>query len=189
MKARLITWAALLRGINVGGSNVIKMADLRGSFTRLGLGDVATLIASGNVVFRTALPRETLEQTIEAALSKQYAYESRIVLRTLEELASLVAAAPKRWGTDARRKYNVLFLRPAVDSADVLDGLSPKAGIEQVVWRPGALLWSALTREVTRTSMAKLSSKPLYQELTVRNWNTTQKLLALMKTVDAEARR
>lgn len=187
MAAARVTWAALLRGINVGGANVIPMAGLRATFARRGCAEVRTLIASGNVVFRSTLPRERLLPTIEAALSKEYAYESRVVLRTLAEMERLVAGAPKRWGTDARRRYNMIFLRPAIDSAGILEGLRPKPGLEEVCFRPGVLFWSAKTSDLTRTSMVKLSSRPVYQEMTVRNWRTTQRLLALMQEVEAAA--
>ncbi len=183
------TWVALLRGINVGGNNVIRMADLKRSFERLGCEDVRTLIASGNVVFRSALPRARLERRLEAALSKEYGYESRLVLRTLPELERLVAGAPKGWGMDKGRRYNVCFLRPAVDSREVLDGLEPKPELEQVTWRPGVLFWTARFADLTRTSMVKLASKPLYQQMTVRNWNTTRKVLALMQAVERSAGR
>lgn len=75
----------------------------------------------------------------------------------------------------------MIFLRHSIDSEDVLAELDFKKDIEQVVYRPGALLWSAQVSDLTRTSMVKLSSRKIYKEMTIRNLNTTKKLYELMK--------
>ena len=74
-----------------------------------------------------------------------------------------------------------MYLRHAIDSEDVLDQLAPKRDIEQVFYFPGTLLWSVLVSDVTRTSMNKLPGKKIFQDMTVRNLNTTKKLYELMK--------
>jgi uncharacterized protein (DUF1697 family) len=74
-----------------------------------------------------------------------------------------------------------MFLRYPIDSKDVLAGLDFKPDLERVVYFPGTLLWSARIDALTRSAMLKLSGKPLYREMTVRNVNTTTKLLALME--------
>ena len=62
-------YVALLRGINVGGKAVIRMADLRECASGLGLEDVSTYIASGNLLFRTSRCRDgALEASLEEAL-------------------------------------------------------------------------------------------------------------------------
>jgi uncharacterized protein (DUF1697 family) len=88
---------------------------------------------------------------------------------------------PKNWNGDKRWKYNVIFLRHSIDSENVLDGLESKSDIEQVVYCPGALLWSARISDLSRTSMLKLPSQKIYQDMTVRNLNTTKKFYELMK--------
>ena len=74
-----------------------------------------------------------------------------------------------------------MYLRHSIDSENVLDLLEPKSDIERVVYRPGALLWSVRVSDVTRTSMVKLSGRKIFQDMTVRNLNTTKKLYELMK--------
>ena len=90
------TYVALLRGINVGGSNVIPMSALVKTFERMGLDSVKTYIASGNVLFRTRVsePR-ALEARIENALSKAHAYDARVVLRSHAEMARHVQDLPR----------------------------------------------------------------------------------------------
>ena len=176
-------FVALLRGINVGGKNMIRMSSLKESFERMGFDDVATYINSGNIIFKAhGSDARKLEREIEGMLSREYKLECKVVVRSFSEMAALVRSLPETWDGDGSWKYNVIFLRHAIDSEDILSGLKPRSsGIEQVVYRPGTLLWSARISDLSRTSMHKLPSRKIFQEMTVRNTNTTKKLYELMK--------
>jgi uncharacterized protein (DUF1697 family) len=181
------TYVALLRGINVGGRNVIKMADLRATFEELGFSDVRTHIQSGNVVFRSSdADKLSPEAAIEEGLSRAHGYAAKIVLRTLAEYNEMLAAFPPAWGSDPTRKHNVIFLRASIDRESLIDDLEPRPGIEEVHYVRGALLWSADIATLTRSRMIKLAARAEYQEMTIRNLNTTTKLFALMQAVDRE---
>ena len=176
-------FVALLRGVNVGGKNMINMSSLKTSFEQLGFKDVSTYINSGNILFKS---KETdarkLEKKIEQMLSQEYKLESKVVVKSYSEIANLIASLPKNWNGDKAYRFNVMFLRHAIDSEDILNGLEPNQEIEEVVvYRPGALLWSSRLCDLNQTSMAKLSSKKPFQQVTVRNLNTTRKLYELMK--------
>jgi uncharacterized protein (DUF1697 family) len=179
------TYVALLRGINVGGNNVIPMAALSKTFEGVGLASVKTYIQSGNVLFRTAdADSRALEARVERALTKAHRYDARVVIRSLQEMAGVIDGLPRAWkSADATMRCNVLFLRHEIDSEAILDGLSPKANVEQVWYRPGVLYWSARTSDLSRTSMATLSSDAIYKQLTVRNLNTTKKIFDLMRAM------
>ena len=120
-------------------------------------------------------------------LEGEYGLKGRTVVRSQAEMARLVKTIAKTWKPDSAWRYNVIFLRHTVDSKRVLDGLEPKPELESVVYCPGALLWAARISDLTRTTMLKLASKPLYQEMTVRNVNTTTKILALMERMERDA--
>ena len=176
------TYVALLRGINVGGNNMIKMSALKASFERLGFKDVATYINSGNVLFKTKdSDARKVEKKIERMLADEYTLPCKVVIRSADEMAALVKKLPKDWTGDKEWRYNVIFLRHSIDSEKILAELPFKGDIEQVSYRPGALLWSAKVSVITRTYMAKLSSRKIFQDMTVRNLNTTKKLYELMK--------
>jgi uncharacterized protein (DUF1697 family) len=177
-----MTFVALLRGVNVGGKNMISMTALKASFAKLGFREVTTYINSGNILFKTNErdPRK-LETKIERLLSKEYQLGCRVVVRSVSEMANLVESLPKSWNGDARWRYNVIFLRHSIDSEQLLRGFAPKPDIEEVVYRPGALLWSAKVTDLTRSVMLKLATRKIYQDMTVRNLNTTKKLYELMR--------
>jgi uncharacterized protein (DUF1697 family) len=178
-------FVALLRGINVGGKNMISMSSLKASFEKMGFAGVSTYINSGNIIFKVKTKdHRHLERNIEAMLSREYKLECKVVIRSLSEMANLVENLPPNWGDDENWKYNVIFLRHSIDSEKILADLKPMDDIEQVVYCPGALLWSARISDVSRTRMNKLPSKKIFQEMTVRNINTTRKLYELMKKSD-----
>lgn len=180
-------FVALLRGINVGGNNMINMRALKESFERLGFKDVATYINSGNVLFRT---RETdarkVEKKIERMLVDEYQLPCKVVVRSAGEMASLVKKLPKDWTGGKEWRYNVIFLRHTIDSKEVVAAFKAKPDIEKLSYVPGTLLWSARAADVNRTAMQKLSSHKMFQEMTVRNLNTTKKLHELMQAMAAD---
>ena len=176
------TFVALLRGINVGGKNMLSMSSLKTSFEKMRLQNVTTYINSGNVIFKCAEadPRK-LEHKIEGMLAKEYDLNCKVVVRSLSEMEQLVKNLPRTWNADQDWRYNVIFLRHTIDSPDVIENLKHKKDIEQVVYRPGTLLWSAPLTKLNQTMMQKLSSQKIFQDMTVRNANTTNKIYELMK--------
>jgi len=174
-------FVALLRGVNVGGKNIISMTSLKASFERMGFTNVSTYINSGNILFSTKeRDARKLETKIEGMLSRDHKLACKVVVRSFSEITNLIENLPKDWDGDQEWKYNVIFLRHSIDSQKVLESLGPKREIEKVVYYPGTLLWSARLRDLSRTSMLKLSSKKIFQDMTVRNTNTTRKLYELM---------
>ncbi len=186
-KVSATVFVALLRGVNVGGNNIISMKLLKTSCEQMGFSDVSTYINSGNILFK-AKERDArkLETTIEAMLSREHKLGCKVVVRSVSEMASLIENLPKNWNGDTQWKYNVMFLRHSIDSEKVLESLGPKREIEKVVYYPGTLLWSARINDLKRTSMDRLSSQKLFQDMTVRNTNTTRKLYELMNKMSED---
>lgn len=171
---------ALLRGINVGGKNLIRMAALREAFEALGFGDVRTFIASGNVLFTSK--KKPSRDVIEAMLSERFSYASRIVLLTAAQLKQTVAQAPKGFGRQPKAyRYDVLFARAPVKARSVLPLVSLREGVDQASAGSHALYFRRLTARASQSRLTKLVSQPVYQDLTIRNWNTTTTLRSMME--------
>ena len=180
----LNVFVALLRGVNVGGNNMISMSALKVSFETLGFAQVTTYINSGNIIFKTKEDdARKLERKIEQMLSRDYQLDSKVVVRSLAETENLVKSLPRNWDGDSRWRYNVMFLRHTIDSEKILADLPVTSDIEEISYCQGAVLWSTQVSEVTRSKMAKLSSRKIFQDMTVRNLNTTKKLYELMKKI------
>ncbi len=172
---------ALLRGINVGGNNIIKMADLKSCFEDMGFSDVVTYIQSGNVVFSTkAADKARLTRKIEKGLSEEFGYQSRIVLITYAHLQEVVTAAPQEFGTapDLHR-YDVLFLKEPLTADEAFKSIRMRDGVDNLHTGSGVLYFSRLISKASQSYLNKIVMLPIYKEITIRNWNTTTKLLAL----------
>ena len=175
-------YVALLRGINVGGSNLIRMPALKACFEAQGLRNVATYIQSGNVLFAAGRPSQlALTRRIEAALSKAFAYEARVVLRSFEEMKAVVEGAPKGFGErPAVYRYDVIFLKHPLTASEAMKSVTVRAGVDQVHQGDGVLYFSRLISRASQSQLARLVGTPAYRSMTIRNWNTTSKLLELM---------
>lgn len=184
LKQAAAIFVALLRGINVGGKNMIRMSALKESFERMGFEGVTTYINSGNIIFKAEEgDARKLERDVERMLSVEYNLECKVVVRSFSEIANLVEHLPENWNGDERWKYDVIFLRHSIDSESILEGMEPRGDIEQAVYHPGTLLWSARISELSRTSLHKLPGRKIFQDMTVRNLNTTKKIYELMKKI------
>jgi len=176
-----MVYVALLRGINVGGNNIVKMTALRDAFEALGFTAVATYIQSGNVVFTARSgDKAALTKKIESALAKTFAYDSKVVIVSAKELAAVVDEAPRGFGKDpARYRYDVLFVKPPLDPRAALSEVPTAPGVDEVHAGTHALYFRRVIAEATKSRLSKLVQKPIYKSLTIRNWNTTMKLLEM----------
>ena len=176
------TWLALLRGINVGGRNVIRMTELRQCFEDEGFSDVVTYIQSGNVIFSSAsVEPGTLTDRIEGMLAAAFDYKAKVALRSREHMRAVVEGAPEGFGArpDVYR-YDVLFLFAPLTAADAMKHVSTKAGVDEVWPGGGVLYFSRLIAKASGSQLSRLASKSVYQSMTIRNWRTTTRLLDLM---------
>lgn len=176
-------YVALLRGINVGGKNLIRMADLKSCLAQEGFGDVSTYIQSGNVLFTAAnTRRDVMVRRIEQLLTATFAYRARVVVRSLKQMREIVGRAPDGFGArpDAYR-YDVIFLKEPLKASAALATVPTREGVDRAWEGAGVLYFSRLISEASRSQLNRLVSMPIYQSVTIRNWNTTTKLLRLME--------
>ena len=178
-------YVALLRGINVGGNNPIRMPALRASFEEHGFQDVVTYIQSGNVVFSSqGSTQRDLTDEIERMLEATFAYDATVVLRSLRQMRSIVAGAPAGFGEDvARSRDDVIFLKPPLTAREAMRWVSVKDGVDSVVAGAGVLYSSRVSSRASESRLSRIVSTPVYGNLTIRNWNTTVRLLRLLEEV------
>jgi uncharacterized protein (DUF1697 family) len=178
-------YVALLRGINVGGSNLIKMPALKACFESQGLRDVATYIQSGNVLFTAGRSNQlVLTREIETALSKTFTYRSRVVVRSFEQMKAVVEGAPRGFGRrPAAYRYDAIFLKDPLTADEAMKSMTAKPGVDRAFAGNGVLYFSRLISKAAQSHLSRVVGKPDYQNMTIRNWNTTGKLLELMDRI------
>ncbi|MFP8782687.1 DUF1697 domain-containing protein [Planococcus plakortidis] len=177
-------YAALLRGINVGGNNKISMKELKEVFEQAGLSSVKTYINSGNIVFKDARNKEQVTLVLEEAIFERFGLRIKVLVYSFDEYSRIAQAVPPEWANDERLKSDVLFLWEQADDEGVLEQLTLKPGIGRVQYVPGAILWSVDRGDVTKSGMAKIVGTKLYKLVTVRNVNTVRKIYKLMKELE-----
>jgi uncharacterized protein (DUF1697 family) len=177
----------MLRGVNVGGHNMIKMEALRALHESLGLLDAQTYIQSGNVVFRaTGRDLVSLAKKIGNAIEAKFGFRPGVILRTASDLREAIARNPfaARPGIDPR-KLVVTFLLDDPGPEARKKALSIKADPEELrivsrevyVYYPDGMGRSKLP--------AALIEKTLQTPGTARNWNTVTKLLEMAEKLEA----
>lgn len=178
-----IQYLALLRGINVGGNNIIKMVDLKTCFETMGFSNVITYIQSGNVLFQsTEKDKKVLTDKIEKRLSKTFKYEARLVTISHKELKDIVQEAPRGFGKSAETyRYDVIFLKEPLTSKEAIKSVSVKEGVDSAYAGKDALYFSRLISKASSSHLTRIIGLPVYQNMTIRNWNTTTKLLGMME--------
>jgi uncharacterized protein (DUF1697 family) len=175
-------YVALLRGINVGGNNLIRMPALVACFQQQGFLDVATYLQSGNVVF-TASERgaASLTARLEETLRTTFDYPACVVLRSGKQIKDVVARAPRGFGTQpARYRYDVIFLKAPLSAAVVIKSFSTKAGVDEAHAGNGVLYVSRLMSKASQSHISKIVTMPIYPRMTIRNWNTTTALTRML---------
>ena len=180
--AKASRFLALLRGINVGGKNIIAKDALSQCFQDLGFSNVRTYIQSGNILFQTAETSvKALTTAIEAGLTTRFSYDAQAVVLSRSKYKSAVQAAPDDWGKNDEQKHNALFTLSGITPRRLLAQLPPPTtDIETVTSGPGVIFWSAAKKQLAKTTMMKLAKSPVYLQVTVRNHNTVFKLLELL---------
>jgi uncharacterized protein (DUF1697 family) len=179
------TFVALLSGVNVGKAKRVPMAELRALLTDLGYTAVATLLNSGNAVFRA--PRGTpakLSATIAAAISTQLKVEVPVIVKSASELAAIISENPIQTTEEDHRRFLVAF-------AQDRKALSSLAAIESLVVPPeqfavgesAAYLLCAAGILQSKAGEALLGK--VGKLATTRNWATVLKLQTLANEAGA----
>jgi uncharacterized protein (DUF1697 family) len=177
-----MTYVALLRGINVGGKGIMKMAQLRDCLEAAGLTHVVTYIQSGNIIFDSderTVP--ALTQRIERAISATFGYESAVVVRSHPEFKRVVAAVPSNWARGTHLRRYIAFLRASLTATQAMKQIETRDGIDTVTAGKGVLYMSTLLSGLSKSRLTKLVSKAIYRDITIRNYSTCLKMLALIE--------
>lgn len=177
-------YVALLRGINVGGNSKVEMKRLKVVFESLGHTNVSTYINSGNVIFQSPEKNDgALVNELEKSIEKEFGFNIKVIVKSQKEIEVISQKLPESWKNDLEMKTDVMFLWEEVDTKKVLESITVKPELDNVVYIKGALLWMVKRKDVTKSGLLRLVGTPLYKQMTIRNVNTFRKLLSLMKAL------
>ncbi|MDF0727147.1 DUF1697 domain-containing protein [Cytobacillus sp. S13-E01] len=179
-------YIALLRGINVGGSNRIKMSELRQALETIGLDRVQTYIQSGNILFESEKGVETLQNQIKHEIEKTFGFSVEVVMRTAEELERIIENCPfseeaiseAESLSEGESLYVSMLQDPPLEEG--LNKLSAYKTENEEYRIEGKEVY-LLFRQSIRNSKLANNLKKIGVPSTVRNWKTINKLSTMAK--------
>jgi len=173
------TWISLLRGVNVGGKNIVKMAELRSMLEAMGFGNVQTYIQSGNCVYDS---RKTsglaLSKSIAAQIKKEFGFEPSVMTISLAQLQKAIKQNPYEGRSDDPKSVHFFFLAKTATGADKNALNKMKASTEEFSLKKDVFYLFA-PEGIARSKLAAGAEAKLGVPATARNYRTVQKLLEL----------
>ncbi len=177
----MTAYAALLRGINVGGKNKVPMADLRALFETLGHADVVTYIQSGNIVFTSATKPAKIAADITDAIAGELGLTVPVIVRSRTELRRVLTSNPYLDAGVAPAKLHVTFLADRPSKAAIAE-LDPDRSPPDEFAVVGREIFMLLANGMGRTKLTiDWFERCFGTRATARNWNTLNKLVDLMR--------
>ncbi|QAA32464.1 DUF1697 domain-containing protein [Clostridium manihotivorum] len=181
-------YIALLRGINVGTKNRIKMSELKEYFENLGYTNVKTYIQSGNVIFRSELDENQIKEQLESNFEDRFGFSTKMILRSSEELNNIIRNLPfseedieKAESTSEGESLYVSLMQqvPLEENIKLLEAYKNEYDKYEVIGRDVYLLFGkSIRNSKLATNLTKLKVTD-----TVRNWKTLSKLVSLVDEI------
>lgn len=170
-------YVAFLRAINVGGRTV-KMAVLQKIFEGVGLTEVSTFIASGNVIFTTSRRAPVLQTLIEGRLQAGLGYEVATMIRSTGEVRAIAEHGPFAAADVAAGSLYVGFMRHKPSGAAVMRALALQTAVDSLHVHGTEVFWLARKSVSQATITGALIEKALNTPVTLRSINTVRRLAA-----------
>jgi uncharacterized protein (DUF1697 family) len=177
---KMFKYAAFLRGINVGGNNLIKMEELKKVFESMGFRNVKTILASGNVIFESMeVKAPVIIQTIGEKLESAFGYNNGVIIRSIEQIRKIAIQEPfKQIKVTPQTRLYVTFLQEKSKSSLKIPYESPNKGYKIISNSEYEVFSVAtLSPEVQSTDLMNILDKEFGRKVTTRNWNTIEKIL------------
>ena len=179
-------YVALLRGINVGGTNKVVMSELREQIADEGYTNVRTYINSGNLLFEaeagTNTPCEAVAQIVEEALARRYDFPIRLALMTAQDYLAELRNLPDWWHGEVARR-DALFYTRGLDPDHVRERIEAmELGDEAVHVGEHAVFWAKFDEKTfLKTAYHKrLLREDFYRQVTIRSGATVGKIAAML---------
>lgn len=176
------TYAALLRGINVGGSRKVPMADLRTLMEGLGHDGVRTYLQSGQAVFTADHgDEESLAAELAGAIEKRFGFAVDVIVRDHAYLRAIAEDCPYPAAELEAKQLHVTYFSAPVD-ADRFAELDQSAYLPEEFRLGDRALYLYAPNGLGRSKLAEHLSKPRLNKgviATSRNWNTVVKLVEM----------
>jgi uncharacterized protein (DUF1697 family) len=173
------TFIALLRGINVGGKNILPMKELTTVLEGLGLNNVKTYLQSGNVVFQSEkINLKELSQDIGTAIEKSHGFKPQVLILSIQELREAIAANPFPEGESEPKTLHLFFLESAPTNPD-MDRLQSLKTASEKFRLIDTVFYLYAPDGIGRSKLAANVEKAVGVAATARNWRSANKVMSM----------
>lgn len=182
----MTAYVSLLRGVNVGGRNMVKMRALCEMYGSLGLRDAITYVNSGNVAFRSdEADRSALISLLQRSIDDNFGFRCDLVLRTAAELRDVISRNPFAGRPEVEpEKLLVVFLAHDPDPAGCAKVAALEIAPEEIVI-DGRELFIYYANGMARPKLTwPILERNLRVTGTGRNWNTVERLLEMVERLE-----
>ncbi len=177
-------FVALLRAVNVGGTGVIRMADLKALCESIGFRDVTTLLQSGNVVFRASGSDRAVARKLADAIEASHGFQPTVVVRTSEEIAAAIDGNPFKAEETSDPSHLIVAFPETPPIASAAERIAAvKVARERLHLGTRELYVHYAGGQGTSKVTNAVLERALGTPVTARNWNTVGKLLALARSL------
>lgn len=174
------TWIALFRGINVGGKNILKMAELRSELETLKFKNVRTYIQSGNVIFDSkAKYAAMLAKKIAKNVEDRHGFRPRVFVLSRTDLETAIESNPFPKAISDPKTLHFYFLEEPATQPNVAALDDAKASTENYKLTSSVFYLHA-PEGIARSKLAASAEKHLGVAATARNYRTVEKVLAML---------
>ena len=175
------TWITLIRGINVGGNNIVPMKELKAHLTAAGFSGVRTYIQSGNVAFESEITKQAqICESVQACIETHFGFASQIMALSATRLAKIIKDNPFPDAVDEPKNLHISFLARPAKNANMEKILALKTENERFALTDYAA-YAHLPDGVWKSKLAAGLEKHLGVPATARNWRSAGKILELAR--------
>lgn len=163
------------------------MAELRRYLEELGFYNVSTYINSGNVFLQATLEAAAITRKIEAMLPQKFKLDSsliKVLVLTTDQLQAVVVNKPEGFGEHPEKYHSDAIFLMGIDAAEAIRVFDPREGVDKIWPGKGVIYSQRLSSKRTKSRLSRVMGTPAYKSMTIRSWNTTVKLLSLIRASD-----
>lgn len=171
-------WVLLLRGVNVGGRNILPMASLRAILKNLNVGQVRTILQSGNAVFVGVIDARAFGEVVEEQIEVHHGFRPRAMVLSGESFAQVAESYPWPEAKSDPKTGHIWFLDRATQAS--LEPLQKLAASSERLALGDTALYLHAPDGIGRSKLAQQAETLLGVPATARNLATVQKITALL---------
>ena len=160
------------------------MSDLKKCLEDLNFSNISTYIASGNVILKSDKGAEEVKAQIEGALPERFELDNeliKVLVLTRNQFQAVIDNKPEGFGEQPETYHSDAIFLMGIDSAQAMPVFDLREGVDKVWPGEGVIYSQRLSAQRTKSRLSKIMGTPVYQSMTIRNWNTTTKLLKMLE--------